>query len=415
MDPRTGENVAKYLLRYGSVLLGLMVLTGCRRKTACKAPIWLTLFQLAGLWRLRLAGILEKQILVCLGGLMGLNWILYLYDCYGKKNRFPELTQVFFLCTLSLLVLWEVRPGGLSRQLAAIFLGVAAYLVTEACLASPTRIRKLAPWAAGTALLLLGAALLGGKTAYGAKNWLQLGPLSFQPAEPAKVLYVLAGMGVPMGQRKGPQLLYLLFTLGICGLLGLMNDLGTAVIFLGAYFVITWGQWLPITGLAGATFGTAAFLGIQLAPHALRRLENWRQIWKTPFGAGFQQTQGLMCLASGGLLGLGPGFGRMGRVFAADSDMVFAALSEVWGLGMGLLAVGAILLLTACREEGDPIYLRGWCGAGAMLLVQTILNVLGAIDLLPMTGVTLPFVSGGGSSMVSCWCLVAFLQARREK
>ena len=155
---------------------------------------------------------------------------------------------------------------------------------------------------------------------------------------------------------------------------------------------------------------------LKIAPHALRRFASWRHIWDDPFGAGYQQTRSLMCLASGGLFGLGAGNGLMYKIFAADSDVVFATISEEWGILIAVMMVICIIVfgLFSLRMAGigrSSFYTIGSCTAAGILLVQTIFNVLGTVDVLPLTGVTFPFVSNGGSSMIGAWGLLAFIKA----
>jgi cell division protein FtsW (lipid II flippase) len=121
-------------------------------------------------------------------------------------------------------------------------------------------------------------------------------------------------------------------------------------------------------------------------------------------------------MASGGLLGLGPGNGWMKNLFACDTDVVFATVGEEWGLIAALLMVAAVTVLALfCLRSASlgrsSFYTIGACTAASILLAQTILNVMGTIDLLPFTGVTFPFVSNGGSAMISAWGLMAFVKA----
>ena len=148
----------------------------------------------------------------------------------------------------------------------------------------------------------------------------------------------------------------------------------------------------------------------------MRRFSNWRHIWEDPWDGGYQQTQSLMCMAAGGLLGLGANRGEMEGIFAADSDMVYATISEEWGLIIAVLMIAAIVVLAVfavrCACVGrSSFYIIGACTAGAILLVQVILNALGTVDVVPLTGVTFPFVSNGGSSMICAWGLLAFIKA----
>ena len=121
-------------------------------------------------------------------------------------------------------------------------------------------------------------------------------------------------------------------------------------------------------------------------------------------------------MASGGLLGLGAGNGWMKQLFASDTDVVFATVSEEWGLIAAMTMVAAVVILAFfCLRSASlgrsSFYTIGACTAASILLAQTILNVMGTVDLLPFTGVTFPFVSNGGSSVVSAWGLMAFIKA----
>ena len=116
------------------------------------------------------------------------------------------------------------------------------------------------------------------------------------------------------------------------------------------------------------------------------------------------------------MLGLGAGNGWLKNLFASDTDIVFATVCEEWGLLAGLMMVASIIILAlfCLRSAGlgrSSFYTIGACTAASILLVQTILNVMGTIDLLPFTGVTFPFVSNGGSSMISAWALLGFVKA----
>ena len=160
----------------------------------------------------------------------------------------------------------------------------------------------------------------------------------------------------------------------------------------------------------------AGVLALKIAPHALRRFTIWRHVWEDPLGRGYQQTRSLMCLASGGMLGLGAGNGWMKKLFASDTDVVFATVAEEWGLLASMMMVAAIVILAVfCLRSAvmgrSSFYTIGACTAVSILLAQTILNVMGTVDLLPFTGVTFPFVSNGGTSMIGAWGLLAFVKA----
>ena len=123
-----------------------------------------------------------------------------------------------------------------------------------------------------------------------------------------------------------------------------------------------------------------------------------------------------MCIGSGGMLGMGPGRGYLKNIFAADSDIAFATISEEWGLIVAVsmvlcIVVLALFALRSARVARSSFYTIGACTAASVLLIQTILNTLGTVDVLPFTGVTFPFLSNGGTSMIGAWGLLAFVKA----
>jgi len=166
--------------------------------------------------------------------------------------------------------------------------------------------------------------------------------------------------------------------------------------------------------VAGAGF--AGFLAMTLKPHVAERFSTWGHVWQQVSDAGFQQTRAMMASASGGLFGVGAGNGWFKRVFAADTDMVFGVVSEELGLIIAAAAIFALLILAfyvvrASSTSRSSFYVIGASAAVSILVFQMILNVFGSLDILPFTGVTFPFVSKGGSSLIACWGLLAFIKA----
>lgn len=353
------------------------------------------------------------------GGIAVLQWLLLIFNFSILRPAFEVETIAFFLCTMGMAAICAVKPAEAGKQLASIVLGLAAYLVIGWSVRDLQRAKRIRYVAAVAGMALLIITLVFGETYYGARNWLRIGSLSLQPSELTKLCFVYVGAStMDRLMQKRNLLLFIFYTVALCGLLALMNDFGTALVFFTAFLTIAYlrsGSFGTVA-LACTALGFAGIIGLRIAPHALRRITTWRHIWESPQGAGFQQTQALMCVASGGLLGLGVGQGKMRRLFAADSDMVFATISEEWGLVMAIVAVLGIVTMVlfsmrCARGCRSSFYAIGSCTAAAILLVQTIFNVLGTVDALPLTGVTFPFVSNGGSSMISVWGLLAFIKA----
>ena len=328
-------------------------------------------------------------------------------------------TIAFFLCTLGMAAIATVSPDASVKQLAAMMIGVLVYLLVGWSLRNLERAKQVRYLAVAAGLGFLLLTLAFGTEHYGAKCWVNIGGMSLQPSELSKVCFVFAGAStMDRIMNKRNLVAFIAYSVVICGCLALMNDFGTALIFFCSFLMIAYlrSGSVGTVALAITALGIAGVLALRVAPHALRRFATWRHIWDDPFGKGYQQTQSLMCIASGGFYGLGPGKGWLRKVFAADSDIVFATISEEWGL---LNAIMAVLFVCAfgffavrsARVARSSFYSIGACTAAGILLVQTILNTLGTVDILPFTGVTFPFVSNGGTSMVASWGLLAFVKA----
>lgn len=347
------------------------------------------------------------------------QWGLFFFYLAIRRRSFEVETLAFFLCTLGAAAIATVKPGELGKQSAAMVLGVLMFLLIGWSLRDLERAKRFRYLAVLAGVGFLVVTLLFGKEYYGAKNWLVIGNLSLQPSELSKVCFVYAGAStMDRIMNKRNLILFIAYSVVICGLLALMNDFGTALIFFCAFLIIAYlrSGSMGTIGLACTALGFAGVLALRIAPHALSRFATWRHIWDDPFNSGYQQTQAIMCIASGGLFGLGPGNGYLQKVFAADSDIVFATVSEEWGL---LVAVQMVLAISALglfairtsRVSRSSFYCIGGCTAAGILLIQASLNCLGTVDILPFTGVTFPFLSNGGTSMIGAWGLLAFVKA----
>ncbi len=380
----------------------------------------LTLFQALCCVGFILRGPEELQtILTGFAGIAAMQWTLMIFYTCIRKPSFEIETIAFYLCTLGMAAIATVCPDEAVKQLIAAAMGLALYLGIGWSLRDLERAKKIRYLAglAGIGFLLI--TLVFGREYYGAKNWLVIGPMSLQPSELSKVCFVYMGASTMDRLMKRRNLiLFIAYSVVICGCLALMNDFGTALIFFCAFLVIAYMRSGSVGTLALAitALAFAGVVAIKIAPHALRRFAAWRHIWDDPWNAGYQQTRALMCMASGGLLGLGPGKGWMKNVFAADSDVVVATISEEWGLLILIMAICCVvaLALFAVRSAAvgrSSFYTIGGCTAASILLVQVILNALGTVDVVPLTGVTFPFLSNGGSSMLGAWGLLAFVKA----
>ena len=353
------------------------------------------------------------------GGILITQWVLFLFYAIIRRSAFEVETVAFFLCTMGMTALASIKPGEMNKQLLAMLLGVAVFLVVGWSMRDLERAKKFRYLAVILGVGFLVFTLVFGEEQFGAKAWVKIAGMTLQPSELSKVCFVYAGASaMDRLMNKRNLLLFIIYSILICGCLALMNDFGTALIFFVAFLVIAYMRSGSVgtIGLACTALGFAGVIAVKIAPHALRRFMVWRHIWEDPYGLGFQQTRAIMCIASGGLLGLGAGRGLLKNVFAADSDIVFASISEEWGLIMACMLVLSIIALAlfAMRSASmarSSFYTIGAVTASAVMLTQVILNCLGTVDVLPLTGVTFPFLSNGGSSMIGAWGLLAFIKA----
>ena len=361
----------------------------------------------------------QVPIVTGFGGIILCQWVLLGFYILIRRPSYEIETIAFFLCTMGMCAIATVKPSESTKQLIAMYLGVLTFLVIGWSLRDLERAKVVRYIASIAGVLFLLITLVFGEEQYGAKNWLKISGMSLQPSELSKVCFVFAGASaLDRIMNKRNIIMFIGYSVLICGCLALMNDFGTALVFFCAFLIIAYlrsGSFGTL-GLACTSLGFAGVVALRIAPHALRRFSIWRHVWEDPYVLGYQQTRALMCIASGGLLGLGAGQGWLKKVFAADSDIAFATISEEWGLIIAVLMVVALTLfgLFAIRSAAvsrSSFYTIGACTAASILIIQTILNCLGTVDVLPLTGVTFPFLSNGGTSMIGAWGLLAFVKA----
>ncbi len=383
----------------------------------------LTLFQILTflqLWMVK-GDEYSMPLMTAFGGLFIIEWIYVLAVRISKRRGLEMEVMAFFLCTLSLAVIASKDPGDLVKQTIAIGIGVVAMFILCLFLSDLDRSKQIRIFLIVVAAGLLVVNLVFSTYTNGAKNWLSIGGISFQPSELVKVVFVWVGAGtLDELFRKKNLYLYLAFSLFCLAALALMGDFGTALIFFVTYLVISFlrsgeiSQLLLLVGAAGA----GGFIILKFRPYIATRFATWTHVWEPDFinNGGYQQTRTLTASASGGLLGTGAGSGWLAREFAADTDTVFGMLIEEWGLIIACFAVLSIVTLAffavrSITSGRSAFYTIAACGAMSMFVFQTMLNIFGCTDILPFTGVTFPFVSNGGTSMIVSWALLAFLKS----
>ena len=320
-------------------------------------------------------------------------------------------------------------------QLIWTGIAIGAFAFVLVVIRDHTRLARYAytSAAAGLFLLLLPGLPGIGATINGARLWIRLGPITVQPSEVAKVLLMIffasylvskrdvlslasrrvLGIDLPRGRDLGPILLAWAASLAV---LVFEKDLGSSLLFFGIFIVMLYvaterTSWL-ILGLV--LFAGGSFAAYHLFGHVQKRVDTWLHPFVKASGDSYQLVQGLFGFGTGGISGTGLGQGQPGIVPFAKTDFMMAAIGEE----LGLIGVMAVLLLffliverglrsaLACRDSFGKLLATGLSFA---LALQVFVIVGGVTDLIPLTGVTLPWLSYGGSSVVMNWVLVALL------
>lgn len=361
----------------------------------------------------------RTAVAVSFGGLFLLSWVLLGIYRAARRTAYELECLVFFLISVGAAVTAAYDPGSLYKQLITVVMGMALFLIMSGVLRDlHLSIQARWPVAIAAAVLLAFNVVLGQRI-FGAKNWIAIGPLSFQPSELVKIAFILAGAATLDRLFAKRNLIFtILFSAYCVGCLALMSDFGTALIFFVAFLCIAFLRTgdLPSIAMivAAAAFGCGIIL--RFKPYIADRFAVWLHAWEHAQDTGYQQTRTMSAMASGGLFGTGAEQSWLKYVGAANTDLVFGVVGEEFGFLLALCCVAALVIpivytLRCAATARSSFYTILSCATAAMLVCQVTLNVLGAVDLLPLTGVTFPFVSMGGSSMISCWGLMAYLKA----
>ena len=385
------------------------------------ALLFVAVFQIVSASQVIFAdGKVNYTLLMVFTGFIALEWIYCILSRLITKNTHIELEVIaFFLSGISLVISASISDDLAVKQLAAVAAGLAAFSLLMLILREPDKAMFFRTPVAFAAVGLLAVNLVLAKVVNGALNWIDVGGFSVQPSEFVKIAFIFVG-AVTLDKLQSTKSLskYLIFAVVCIGALFLMRDFGTALIFFFTFIIIAFMRSGDIRTIflvcTGALIG--AMLVIYFRPYVAARFETYRHVWESVDDKGFQQTRVLIYSSSGGLFGLGIGQGKLRSIYAASTDLVFGVICEEWGMLVALFimlafAFLAVYAIRAARRSNSAFYAITAVAAASMLLFQVGLNVFGVTDLLPLTGVTMPFVSRGGSSMICSWALFAFIKS----
>jgi cell division protein FtsW (lipid II flippase) len=375
------------------------------------------------------AAIGPPWMLALLAGL-AVAWVVWQPATMARDDVLPALAVV--LAALGLAMVARLSPALAARQQLWILVSLVLAIAVAPAFAQFRRFAAYKYLWVVASLALFALLLIFGEEINGARLWIRFGAIQYEPIELIKLFIVLflaaylaetadvIANARPWSLRANLKYLGPLF-IGwgaSMAILVVQRDLGMATLLLATFatllFVAT--RRLDIVLFGAILFALGAFWAVHHYPYVHTRIAVWRNPFSDPFGAGFQSSQSYYSLAAGGLVGTGFRLGHPDLIPDVSTDYVYAAFSEEFGL------IGALILLAIFLDFVRRIFVTGLeqpdlytkllaAGLGATLGFQVVIIVSGVIGLLPLTGITLPFMSYGGSSLVANFLLVALVWA----
>ncbi len=347
-----------------------------------------------------------------------------LFQFYLIYFLFPGIDEILLLMVNTLSIVGFVMLQRLTPELALrqVEWFAAGSIILMIILLFFPRVKGLKiisyPMMALGPLILFLVAFIGEESG-GATSRLPVGQFFIQPAELVKVIYVLVLADSLKNEKtiREKGLLFLFVAASVLGVV-LQKDLGGALhyflVFLFVYQIST-NDWI-LTGFASGAGVLASIIAYKIFPHVRIRVEAWKNPWSDIEGRGWQVAQSLMAMGSGGLVGLGLGLGSPYIIPASRTDFIFAAICEEFGILVGGMVIGfyALIIIRSMHKASmahNPEDMLLACGSAVSLAVQAFIIIGGVVKMIPLTGITLPFVSYGGSSMVASFALLGLIQS----
>lgn len=322
-----------------------------------------------------------------------------------------------FLVAVGLLVIYRIDSSLAYKQLIYYILGSFVMVAMMFVTMKFENFVKGRYVIMGLSIAILLFAILFGKEQYGAKNWINLGGFSIQPSELVKISLVILLASYFANEDKLLKQLPVLAFAAVCMVILLVQkDLGAVVLYFGTalivYYVCTSNILLSLLGLGlGAGGAVAAY---KLFDHVQVRVAVWKNPWIYYENKGYQIVQGLLAIASGGLVGMGLGRGMPSLTPVSYADYIFVIIVEEFGLivGMAILAFYIVLILRGAiiaRYAKTKFHMILAFGCTTLISLQGFIIIAGVIKMIPLTGITLPFISYGGTSLLTCMALMGIL------
>ncbi len=347
--------------------------------------------------------------------------MLAVYVVMLKISRHADrfvLIVADLLIGIGLLIQYRLNVENAFRQLLFLLVGIVLMIVITLLIKNTNLFKHISWPLMGVSILILGALLFIGKEVGGATNWITFGKIQFQPSEFVKLALVIVLADWLTDRSKLFDLIVPIIFVGIIVvLLMLERDLGAAILLFATsliLFYVATGRKGPV--LLGLGVGAIGAVGsYYLFDHVKARVAIWLNPWATYTTNGYQIAQGLMAIATGGMWGVGLGVGSPKLIPAYNTDYIFAVICEEFGILFGIVLIAFYLVLVIrgaiiALNASEKFYMLTAFGCTALIALQSVIIIGGVIKMIPLTGITLPFVSQGGSSMIVCMMMLGVLE-----
>ncbi|MCY6371269.1 FtsW/RodA/SpoVE family cell cycle protein [Clostridium ganghwense] len=353
---------------------------------------------------------------------------LITYAHFIIRKFFPDgdkYIQIFacILTVIGLVILYRINAVYAIKQVIWFVVGITGFIILVVLLPDLKSFAKWKYFYLVCTVILMAMGTLFGKEKYGAKNWIYIGEYGFQPSEFAKLFLVayLAAALKKYTQNKDliePAIVVMISL----GFMVLQKDLGSALIFFGISVTMLYIATSKVKYVATCfgLFAAGSVISYKLFSHVRLRFLIWKDVWKYANDKGYQIVQSLIAIASGGLFGTGLGLGHPEFVPVNSTDFIFAVLCEEMGGLMGFAVIILYFLLfyrcmRAAVYTDDKFSALVAVGYSSMIATQVLVIIGGVINLIPLTGITMPLISYGGSSMITTFFALGILQKISEE
>ena len=372
---------------------------------------------------------IETNIIVSIVVFMGIVYVSnFILSKVSKGDNYIFLITCMLL-SIGIIMIYRINPARGIKQIALFGVGIALFFATYFIIKKVKNWHKYTNVYLGVSLALYLGTLLFGTSIGGAKNWINIGGLGFQPSEVIKILFVffIASYYSNVGKYKKKfkektSLIFMAISYSFMGFLFLQKEIGTAVLLFLVFNVLfyVYEENRKLIGLNFIGAIVMAVVGYMLFGHVRIRVDIWLDPWKDIAGRGYQIAQSLFAIGTGGLFGTGIGLGYPDFIPEVHTDFIFSAICEEMGLftGIGVIMLFMIMVYRGIKialEQDNLFYRILALGITATIGFQAFIILGGVINMIPLTGITLPFISYGGSSLISGFICLVILQVASEE